>query len=164
MKFWAICETSLTVLNNIEHFMKFLKISWKVSSRSVLSWNILNVSKNSVWLSCCLVSCLFDSHFFCICLFSCLPGALIVWLSVLNIFIVQTNNVFVHTVKIHIVNILIVYIYIVYIHIVYIYIKQSMSATIVERVSSPNRFAELQITGIEPATQQTLPLSYALKP
>ena len=28
---------------------------------------------------------------------------------------------------------------------------QSMSATIVERVSSPNCFAELQLTGIEPA-------------
>ena len=35
--------------------------------------------------------------------------------------------------------------------------QQSMSATSVERVSSPNRFAELQLTGIEPATLVTGP-------
>ena len=36
-------------------------------------------------------------------------------------------------------------------------IAQSMSATSVERVSSPNRFAELQLTGIELATLVTIP-------
>ena len=35
--------------------------------------------------------------------------------------------------------------------------RQSVSATIVERVSSPNHFAELQLTGIEPATLVTGP-------
>ena len=36
-------------------------------------------------------------------------------------------------------------------------IKQSMSATSVERVSSQKHFAELQLTGIEPATLVTGP-------
>ena len=35
--------------------------------------------------------------------------------------------------------------------------QQSMSGTSVERVSSPNHFAELQLTGIEPETLVTGP-------
>ena len=39
----------------------------------------------------------------------------------------------------------------------WLHYSQSMIATSVERVSSPNRFAELQLTGIKPATLVTGP-------